>query len=197
MRDHSMNSYQLAARPPSLIVQAQEPQRKILGRGGVIGFACRPVEYTEYIFLVHYDALAWNVRLRFSEFVEFDSAMRRNFTTAELQDVQRLPSKTYLGGNNSRELIAARKLELEEYLNSLSRSDAVMHSGLLKSFLAFPDEEALVEAREDALRPSTFLSVGAFATCRGCRAPLEGHRDEHLDARLCAVCARHTPSLSL
>lgn len=103
-----MNSYQLAARPPSLIVQAQEPQRKILGRGGVIGFACRshaasnlwrafaqsslqafraderrcrPVEYTEYIFLVHYDALAWNVRLRFSEFVEFDSAMRRNFTT--------------------------------------------------------------------------------------------------------------------
>eukprot|EP00286_Rhodomonas_abbreviata_P026368 CAMPEP_0181304080 /NCGR_PEP_ID=MMETSP1101-20121128/8936_1 /TAXON_ID=46948 /ORGANISM="Rhodomonas abbreviata, Strain Caron Lab Isolate" /LENGTH=167 /DNA_ID=CAMNT_0023409767 /DNA_START=370 /DNA_END=873 /DNA_ORIENTATION=+ len=167
-----------------------------MGRTGLIGFSCRPVEYTEYSFIVHYEALAWNVRLRFSEFVEFDTSMRRMFRSSELKGVDSLPSKTYLSGNASQDLISERNRHLERYLNSLSRSDVVMQSGLLKSFLAFPDEEAVVEAREDANRPNTYFSAGAFAVCRGCRALLEGHRDD-LDSGLCSVCARHTLTLSL
>jgi hypothetical protein len=214
-------------RRPLMIVESQSPTRKLKMRQVCFpGFANKTAcEFTEYTFLVHFDALAWHVHRRFSEFVKFDNDLRRIFKPDETRGVERLPEKTILGSNASDRLIEERRWRLEAYLNSLARADAVMESGLVKDFLQFPDQEllrareqeprsaflagpAMVPARPGAQRPLTERRVlcsrialsAAHArprqVCRGCRTPLLELRDD-IESGKCSVCARHTLSLVL
>ncbi|KAJ1469009.1 hypothetical protein T484DRAFT_1919764 [Baffinella frigidus] len=75
-------------RRPLMIVESLEPTRKLMRHICFPGFARNtagesPVrrltieEFTEYSFLVHFDALAWHVHRRFSEFVRFDADLHR------------------------------------------------------------------------------------------------------------------------
>lgn len=176
-----------------MIVESLEPTRKLMRHICFPGFARNTAEFTEYSFLVHFDALAWHVHRRFSEFVRFDADLHRIFSAEETRGVEVLPEKTLLLSNASEGLIEERRWRLEAYLNSIARADAVMQSGLIKDFLQFPDQE-LLQARDQEER-SAFLA-GPAMVCRGCRTPLLVLRDD-IESGRCTVCARHTLSLIL
>ena len=185
-----------------MVVRACEAQRKLCARQGVSGIVCRPSEFTQYVFSISYDSvypLEWMVRLRFSDFVEFDWLLRRTFEPEELRGVNQLPERTYFSRNDSKELIEQRKRRLEAYLNSLGNSKAAMESGALKHFLSFPDEESIYDMQRtqpnDAhvhmseMHQRTLWGGSAFAVCRECKAVLVADRDD-LDTSCCSLCVR-------
>ena len=183
-----------------MVVLAREPQRKLRARGGGLpGLHCGTAsEYTEYVFSVRRQDVEWIVQLRFSDFVAFDSLIRRNFEPHELAGIESLPQRTFFSRNDSERLIQERKVRLESYLNSLTFSRAVMESGALKNLLAFPDD-AFPDEGFEALEPRTgeVVGVSAYAICQACNTVLRPDNADDLDSGRCSVCFRRALSIAL
>jgi len=160
--------------------------RPTASAGGLFLWTCFPTEFTRYCFSVQADGIRWEVGLRFSQFVDFDSALRTHFSKEELEGVGTLPEKTFIHSNGSPNLIEQRMGKLQAYLSSLATSPTILQSGLVRDFLKFPEENALLL---DSVSKAAF-TPGAFAVCRVCRMALQTHKDD-LDAGMCAVCSRH------
>jgi hypothetical protein len=143
-----------------MVVRACEAQRKLCARQGVSGLVCRPSEFTQYVFSITYDSLyplEWMVRLRFSDFVEFDWLLRRWITPQRVHDpeiaftieyLHTIRIQQYLGKHNislsfSRVCVCVRTFEPEELrgVNQLPE----------RTYFSRNDSKELIEQRKRRL----------------------------------------------